>query len=94
MRVDGGLGCRLRSDVMDKDKSDKLAIAATRADAIRERFRRSQAVAAQGARARAAGGPPNEEEAARLVTEFHAQGGRVTVCPPAADDPPDILTGR
>ncbi len=53
----------------------------------RERFRRAQAIAAQAARARAAGGTPSEDEAARLVAEFHARGGQVTVCPPAEDGP-------
>ncbi len=52
----------------------------------RERFRQSQLVAAQVARSRAAGGAPNDAEAARLVEEFHAKGGSVTVCPPG--DPP------
>lgn len=55
--------------------------ATTRADAYRERFRRTQAIAAQVARARAAGGQPSENEAARLIAEFHARGGQVTVCP-------------
>ncbi len=59
----------------------------TRADAYRERFRQAQAIAAQVARARAAGGQPTETEAARLVAEFHARGGRVTVCPPPNDVP-------
>jgi hypothetical protein len=79
---------------MDNDRPDKSPIAATRADAFRERFRRTQAIAAQAARARAAGAPPSEEEAARLVAEFQAQGGRVTICPPADDEPPDVGTKR
>jgi hypothetical protein len=36
----------------------------------------------------AAGGTPSEADAARMVAEFHARGGRVTVCPPAEDTPP------
>ena len=79
---------------MDNDRPDKSPIAATRADAFRERFRRAQTIAAQAARVRAAGGPPNEDEAARLVAEFHAQGGRVTICPPPDDEPPDAGTKR
>jgi hypothetical protein len=65
----------------------------TRADAYRERFRQAQAIAAQIARARAAGGQPTETEAARLVAEFHARGGRVTVCP-QPDDVPSEGQGR
>lgn len=72
---------------MPNDRPDESPTAATRADVHRERFRRAQTVAAQGARARAAGGKPSEDEAARLVAEFHARGGRVTVCPPAEDTP-------
>ena len=77
---------------MDNDKPNKADRAAVRADAVRERIRRAQAIAAQAARAQAAGGPPSEDEAARLVTEFHAQGRRVTICPPAADEPSDADT--
>lgn len=56
--------------------------AAARSEAYRERFRQAQIVAAQVARARTAGGQPSEDEAARLVAEFHARGRQVTVCPP------------
>lgn len=62
--------------------------ALTRAEAVRERFRQSQAIAAQVARARAAGGQPSDAEAARLVAEFHARGGQVTVYPQAEETPP------
>jgi hypothetical protein len=55
--------------------------ATRRANAYRERFRRSQVIAGKIAAARAAGGAPNDSDAARLVAEFHARGGRVTVCP-------------
>ena len=72
---------------MPNDRPDESPTAATRADAYRERFRRARVIAAQMARARAAGGTPSEGEAARLVAEFHARGGRVTVCPPAGDEP-------
>ena len=58
--------------------------AAERAEVARARFH----VAAQKDAAMAAGGKPNEADAARMVAEFHAKGGRVTVCPPADDAPP------
>ncbi len=73
---------------MDDAKPDKTTIAATRADSFRERFGRSRAIAAQAARARTAGRPPNAEEAARLVAEYRAQGGQVTACPPADQELP------
>ena len=57
---------------------------AKRAEAARARFH----VAAQKDAALAAGGRPSETEASRMVSEFHARGGRVTVCPPAEDAPP------
>jgi hypothetical protein len=58
--------------------------AAKRAEVARARFH----VAAQKEAALAAGGSPSEAEASRMVAEFHARGGRVTVCPPAEDAPP------
>ncbi len=58
--------------------------AAKRAEVARARFH----VAAQKDAALAAGGAPSEAEASRMVAEFHARGGRVTVCPPADDAPP------
>jgi hypothetical protein len=73
---------------MDNDSPAESPAATTRAEAQRERFRRSQIIAAQAARARAAGGKPSADEAARLVAEFHAQGGQVTVCPTAEEEPP------
>jgi hypothetical protein len=57
--------------------------ASTRSEAQRERLRQSQAIAAQVIRAQAAGGAPNDEQAARLIAEFQARGGRITVCPPS-----------
>ena len=63
--------------------------AARRTDGFRERFRRAQV-----ARSRAAVGRPSGAEVARLVSEFHAGGGRVTVCPPAEDAPPGAEGGR
>jgi len=58
--------------------------AAKRAEVGRARFH----VAAQKDAALAAGGTPSETDAARMVAEFHARGGRVTVCPPAEGGPP------
>jgi hypothetical protein len=57
--------------------------AAKRAAAARARFH----VAAQKEAALAAGGNPSEAEASRMVSEFHARGGRITVCPPADEAP-------
>jgi hypothetical protein len=83
---------------MQSDSDDKAPEAATaaaasaalaRAEAYRERFRRSQLIARQVARARAAGGPPSDNEAGRLVAEFHARGGRVTVLPEPEEVQPD-----
>ena len=62
----------------------KAQAAAERAQRYRERF-----AATQAARSRAAVGRPSEAEAARLVADFHARGGRVTVCPPAEEPQPD-----
>jgi hypothetical protein len=64
------------------DNAGTPPAAAARSEAYRERFRQSQIIAAQVARARTAGGQPSEDEAARLVAEFHARGRQVTVCPP------------
>ena len=57
--------------------------AAKRAEVARARFH----VAAQREAALAAGGAPSEADAARMVSEFHARGGRITVCPPAEEAP-------
>lgn len=64
---------------------DAPPAAASRAEAYRERFRQAQIVAAQVARARTAGGPPNDDQAARMIAEFHARGGKTTVCPESDD---------
>jgi hypothetical protein len=64
--------------------------AANRAEVARTRFH----VAAQRNAALAAGGRPSETEASRMVSEFHARGGRVTVCPPAEDAPPGTGSDR
>ena len=65
-----------------------------RADRFRERIRLSQTIAAQRARIEATGGKPSEEEAARMVSEFHARGGQVTVCPPPDDSVTDDEPGH
>ena len=62
--------------------------AAKRAEVARAEVARARVhVAAQKDAALAAGGTPSEAEAARMVAEFHAKGGRVTVCPPAEETP-------
>ena len=58
--------------------------AAKRAEVARARFH----VAAQRAAALASGGAPSEADAARMVSEFRARGGRITVCPPADEAAP------
>jgi diacylglycerol kinase family enzyme len=65
-----------------------------RAERYRERFRLSQTIAAQRARIEATGGKPDEDEAARMVSEFHARGGQVTICPPADDTLGDSETSQ
>lgn len=77
----------MQSDIPDDTSTTKAEAAARRAEMYRERFRRSQALAARKARSEAAGGAPSESEAARMVAEFIARGGRVTVCPPAEELP-------
>ena len=72
------------SDQQDTDAEAAARPAAKRAEAARTRFR----VAAQRSAALAAGGTPNEAEASRMLSEFHARGGRVTVRPPSEDVPP------
>ena len=64
--------------------------AAKRAEVARARFH----VAAQREAALAAGGAPSEADAARMVSEFHARGGRITVCPPAEAAPPGTEDDR
>ncbi len=63
--------------------------AAKRAEVARARFH----VAAQKDAALAAGGAPSEAEASRMLAEFHARGGRITVCPLAEDAPPGTEGG-
>jgi len=64
--------------------------AAKRAEVARARFH----VAAQKEAALAAGGNPSEAEASRMVSEFHARGGRITVCPTADEAPSGPGSGR
>ena len=73
----------------DSDGQTAEAEAGVQADTKRAEVARARVhVAAQKDAALAAGGSPSEAEAARMVAEFHARGGRVTVCPPAEDTPP------
>jgi hypothetical protein len=65
-----------------------------RAGRLRERLRLSQTIAAQRARIEATGGKPSEGEAARMVSEFHARGGQVTICPPPDDSVTDDEPGH
>jgi hypothetical protein len=64
--------------------------ATKRAEMQREKFR----VAQQRARSEAAGGRPSEAEASRMLAEFHARGGQVTVCAPAEDTTPGVNINR
>ena len=74
----------------DSDGQTAKAEARGQADTKRAEVARARVhVAAQKDAALAAGGSPSEAEAARMVAEFHARGGRVTVCPPAEDAPPN-----
>ena len=88
----------MQSEIPDQASDDartaKSEAALRRAEMYRERFRRSQAIAAQKARSGAAGAAPSEGEAARMVAEFIAKGGQVTVCPPAEDAPADPAKER
>ncbi len=53
------------------------------AERYRERFRRTQAIAAQKSRIGAAGDKLSDGAAAGMVADFLTRGGLVTVCPPA-----------
>ena len=72
------------SDEQGAEAGAAAGPAAERAEVAPTRFH----VAAQKDAALAAGGSPSEAEAARMVAEFHARGGRITVCPPAEEPPP------
>ena len=70
---------------IEPDGNSKAQSGLDRAGRLRECIRLSQTIAAQRARIEAAGGKPSMDEAARMVSEFHARGGQVTVCPPPDD---------
>ncbi len=66
----------------DRPAADQpLTAGARRAEMQRTRYR----IAEQRARSEQAGGKPSEDEAARMVAEFYARGGQVTVVPPAEE---------
>ena len=69
-------------------------MAGQRAEKRAEVTRARLHVAAQRNAALAAGGSPSEAEASHMVSEFHARGGQITVCPPAEDAPPGSGSGR
>ena len=71
------------------DDNGKAQSGPGRAGRLRERIRLSQTIAAQKARIETTGGKPSEDEAARMVSEFHARGGQVTICPPSDDSVTD-----
>ena len=72
-----------RTSNQNNEAEAKARNGADRAEWYRERFRHAPAIAAQKARMEAVGGQPSEKGTAHMVTEFHARGGQVTVCPPA-----------
>jgi hypothetical protein len=74
---------------IETDNNGKAQSGLDRAGRLRERLRLSQTIAAQRARIEATGGKPSEDEAARMVSEFHARGGQVTICPPPDDSVTD-----
>ena len=63
-----------------------LTAGARRAEMQRTRYR----IAEQRARSEQAGGKPSEDEAARMVAEFYAKGGQVTVVPPAEESEAEL----
>src|SRR4051794_19133117 len=67
--------------------SKKAQSGLNRAERLRERIRLSQTITAHRARIEAAGGKPSEDETARMISEFLARGGQVTICPPSDDTP-------
>ena len=79
----------MNDQAIETDGNGKAQSGIDRADRLRERIRLSQTIAAQRARIEATGGKPSEDEAARMVSEFHARGGQVTVCPPPDDSVSD-----
>ncbi|MGG5822123.1 hypothetical protein [Falsiroseomonas sp. HW251] len=81
------------SNSPEANPAEAAQAAESRAARYRERFRQAQLIASQVAKARMAGAVPGENEADRLVAEFHARGGQVTVCPPGSDVPPGTEPG-
>jgi hypothetical protein len=79
----------MHDDITDQtiktDDNGKAQSGPDRAGRLRERIRLSQTIAAQRACIEATGGKPSGDEAARMVSEFHARGGQVTICPPPDD---------
>src|SRR3954451_3960411 len=84
----------MSDQAIETDGNGKAQNGLDRAGRLRERIRLSQAIAAQRARIEATGGKPSEDEAARMVSEFHARGGQVTICPPADDTLGDSETSH
>lgn len=73
-RVERGplfVGMQSKTDIVPSSAS-------ARAEGHRQRFRQFQADAAKAQRSQ----PLTEVETARLVADFHARGGLVTICPP------------
>ena len=79
----------MSGQAIEADGNGKAQSGLDRAGRLRERIRLSQTIAAQRARIEATGGKPSEHEAARMVSEFHARGGQVTICPPPDDSVTD-----
>src|SRR3954454_14854070 len=67
----------MHDDITDQtiktDDHGKAQNGPDRAGRLRERIRLSQTIAAQRARIEATGGKPSNDEAARMVSEFHAR---------------------
>ena len=84
----------MSDQAIETDGNGKAQSGLDRAGRLRERIRLSQTIAAQRARIEATGGKPSEGEAARMVSEFHARGGQVTICPPPDDTVTDGEPGH
>ena len=84
----------MSEQVIETDNNGKAQGGLDRAGRLRERIRLSQTIAAQRARIEVTGGKPSEDEAALMVSEFHARGGQVTICPPPDDSVTDGEPGH
>jgi hypothetical protein len=84
----------MSDQVIKTDDNSKAQSGPDRAERLRERIRLPQTIAAQRARIEATGDKPSEDEAARMVSEFHARGGQVTLCPPPDDSVTDGELGH